>query len=695
MTQSKPYYTADDIAHLTHTHSNPGEAPFVRGPFAEMYRQKPWTIRQYTGFASAEDSNAAFKQTLAAGGQGLSVAFDLATHLGFDSDHPAAKADVGRTGVAIDSVEDMKQLFQGISLKDVSVSMTMNGAVLPIMAAFIVAADEQGVPRNQLRGTIQNDILKEFMVRNTYIFEPEHSMRICTDVVEYLTKELPDFNSLSISGYHFQEAGAEPALELALTLANAREYLDHLSARGLDIDTFCHRLSFFFGIGMNFFAEIAKLRAARLLWAEEVESRGAVSSRAKRMKMHCQTSGWSLTANDPRNNLMRTTIEAMAGILGGTQSLHTNAYDEALSLPTDTSARLARNTQLILQHETGLCDVADPLGGSYMVEALTDKMVTEVKGLLDEIDQQGGVLAAIESGWVRDRIHKDATRSQAQIDNGTKPIVGVNLFAHDHQEVSQPRRIDANNLLHKQKIRLRQLRSTRNEDKVNQALNALARAAQRHDVNLLQATINAIKARATVGECTRALLKVWPCYQASNQFLHNIYDDVRHCDTQWRSLQRKVQQFQHQQKRAPSILIVKLGLDGHDRGARVVAAGLSDAGFNVGLSPIFSTPHQVLRQLQSSQFDAIGVSLLSGAHLPLLEELNQVLQHSEFNQLPVFLGGVIPVEDYTALAQQGVRHVFGPGTTIENIALTLLDTIRQATADAEQHTQQYSGSDVI
>ena len=437
-------YSAADLQGLPHLDSQPGEAPYVRGPYTRMYRERPWTIRQYTGFASAAASNAAFHRSLAQGGQGLSVAFDLPTHLGFDSDHPAALADVGRTGVAIDSVEDMKRLFAGINLGEVSVSMTMNGAVLPILAAYIVAAEEAGVPRHQLRGTIQNDILKEFMVRNTYIFGPEPSLRICADIVEYLSDELPAFNSMSISGYHFQEAGAGPALELALTLANARAYLDAVTERGLDLDRFCHRLSFFFGVGMNFYEEIAKLRAARLLWHEEVSQRGAQSDQATRMKMHCQTSGWSLTAQEPHNNLMRTTIEAMAAVFGGTQSLHTNAFDEALSLPTDASARLARNTQLVLQHEAQLCDVVDPWGGSYLMESLTHRMAEEVRGYLRQIDGQGGIVAAIRSGWVSDRIHRRAAETQGEIDSGQRTIVGVNRFTNT-QNLAEMRAISMPN----------------------------------------------------------------------------------------------------------------------------------------------------------------------------------------------------------------------------------------------------------
>ncbi|TCK09157.1 methylmalonyl-CoA mutase [Marinobacterium mangrovicola] len=680
MVERKPFYSADDIRHLEYQHSRPGEAPFLRGPFTQMYRHKPWTIRQYTGFANAEASNAAFKQTLAEGGQGLSVAFDLATHLGFDSDHPAAQADVARTGVAIDSVEDMKRLFDGIDLSRVSVSMTMNGAVLPIMAAFIVAGEESGVAREQLRGTIQNDILKEFMVRNTYIFAPKPSLRICADVVDYLSEALPNFNSMSISGYHFQEAGAEPALELALTLANARAYLDAISARGLDLDHFCHRLSFFFGVGMNFFDEIAKLRAARLLWCEEVERRGARSDRAKRMKMHCQTSGWSLTAQEPHNNLIRTTIEAMAGVFGGTQSLHTNAYDEALSLPTEHSARLARNTQLILQQETGICDVADPWGGSYMMESLTQQMADKVRDYLRQIDALGGILAALESGWVSKQIHGQALRTQSRIDNGQHPIIGVNRFVSDDEARPPVRAIDAGEVLNQQRQRLQRLKETRDTRRVEAALADLTAAAASPTANLLAFTIEAIRARATLGECTQALLKQMRRHQADAHYLAGLYGIERRQDTQWHSIRREVEAYHQQLGQAPRALLVKLGLDGHDRGVRVVASGLKDAGFDVDISPLFSTPEQVQRMLDAAPYDALGISLLSGAHLPLVEQLLNTLGQEACDRLGVFVGGIIPDQDIPALTTMGVDAVFPPGNSMEAIISELIAVL------AEKHS---------
>ncbi len=673
MPTDKPYYTYDDVKDLPHTQSKPGEAPFVRGPFAEMYRQKPWTIRQYTGFASAEASNAAFHTTLAEGGQGLSVAFDLATHLGFDSDHPAARADVGRTGVAIDSVDDMKRLFNGIDLSQVSVSMTMNGAVLPIMAAFIVAAEESGVPQHKLRGTIQNDILKEFMVRNTFVFAPQPSMRICADVVDYLSKEVPGFNSMSISGYHFQEAGAEPALELALTLANARAYLDEITERDLDLDSFCHRLSFFFGVGMNFFDEIAKLRAARMLWSEEVKRRGAKSERACRMKMHCQTSGWSLTAQEPQNNLMRTTIEAMAAIFGGTQSLHTNAFDEALALPTDSSARLARNTQLIMQHEAGLCDVADPWGGSYMMESLTQQMCDKARQYLHEIDQQGGALKAIESGWVQQKIHNTAVATQSAIDSGEQVIVGVNNYKSTTANDAAIKHIDSNVLLEEQIARLNTLKRQRDPHKVAQALSALTKAAANQNANLLALTIDAIRARATLGECTQALLKIWPRYAPSCAFSRDIYTHAFDNNPDWQATKTAIARFQKQRGRRPAILLTKLGLDGHDRGIKVVASALADAGYDVELMSLFTDSEQVCRKLRTKPFDVLGLSILSGAHTELVQQLTTTLGQQGLHDLPIVVGGIIPKADCTQLMENGVSDIFTPGTALTTIARTVIE----------------------
>lgn len=680
MRHSKPFYTASDISTLKHLESHPGEAPFVRGPFAEMYRQKPWTIRQYTGFASATVTNKAFRKSLAEGGQGLSIAFDLATHLGFDSDHPAALADVGRTGVAIDSVEDMKRLLTGIDLEKVSVSMTMNGAVLPIMAAFIVAAEESGARPSQLRGTIQNDILKEFMVRNTYIFAPDTSMRISLDVVEYLNIELPEFNSMSISGYHFQEAGAEPDLELALTLANAFAYLDKITERGLNLDDFCPRLSFFFGIGMNFFEEIAKLRAARLLWSQEIERRGATSEKSRRMKMHCQTSGWSLTAKEPQNNLIRTTIEAMAAVFGGTQSLHTNAYDEALSLPTENSARLARNTQLIMQHEAGLCDVADPWGGSYMMESLTHEIAQKALTLLERINDEGGIIAALQSGWVQQQIQNSSVKTQSKLDSAKQTLVGENRFFSDLTDHTERLEINSDQVLYEQNNALKHLKQTRNQKRVNQALNKLSNGVNDKNVNLLALTIEAIRARATIGECTAALLNQQTRFQQKLHFAETTYHLNRKHDLTWRKAQKEVTVLTQLLERKPSILMVKLGLDGHDRGMKVVASGLNDAGFHVDLGHLFCTPAEVCEMLRSTHYDALGISLLSGAHNTLITQLmNKLRQEPHVKPTAIFLGGIIPDSDIPHLKELGITRVFQTGASIETIATGICRDLKEMT----------------
>ncbi|MCV6610792.1 MAG: methylmalonyl-CoA mutase [Amphritea sp.] len=691
MPSHKSFYTAADIAHLEHLHHEPGEAPFIRGPFTEMYRHKPWTIRQYTGFASSVETNRAFKKTLAEGGQGLSLAFDLPTHLGFDSDHPAAQADVGRTGVAIDSVEDMKQLFDGIDLSKVSVSMTMNGAVLPVMAAFIVAAEEQGVSPRQLRGTIQNDILKEFMVRNTYIFEPHSSMRISTDVVEYLHRELPQFNSMSISGYHFKEAGAEPALELALTLANACEYLDTISQRGLDLNRFCPRLSFFFGVGMNFFEEIAKLRAARLLWSQAVEQRGATSAKARRMKMHCQTSGWSLSAQEPENNLMRTTLEAMAAVFGGTQSLHTNSYDEALNLPTPEAARLARNTQLIMQHEAGLCDIADPWGGSYMMENLTHETAQKARSYLALIEQQGGIIAALNSGWVDQQIHKRALQTQSSIDNGQTTIIGVNCYqTRETPGKASAYTVNYDAFKHQQQ-QLSTLKQSRDPLQVQQALLQLSQAAADNKANLLEATIRAIRTRATLGECTQALLKQFRRHPGNLDFIrhHNNDDQNSHSLDRQRVL-TAIRQFRRNHQRAPSILLAKLGLDGHDRGIKVIASNLKQVGFDVELAPLFSSPEQVAMMCRSCQYDALGISLLSGAHLPLMDKLIKAMQQHRTDQQPgIFLGGIIPDQDIEPLTRMGVSKIFKPATPIDSLSLEIIQHLQSAPVGYQQTIQKH------
>ncbi|MES2007410.1 MAG: methylmalonyl-CoA mutase [Pseudomonadota bacterium] len=668
----KPVYTAADLDGLRHLGSLPGEAPFVRGPHRSMYAGKPWTIRQYAGFADATASNLAFRQALAQGAQGLSVAFDLPTHRGYDSDHPLAQADVGMAGVAIDSVEDMKRLFDGIALDRVSVSMTMSGAVLPVLAAFLVSAEEAGVPLDQLSGTIQNDILKEYMVRNTWIFAPGPSMRICADVVAYLSRHVPRFNGMSISGYHFQEAGADPVLELALTLANGQEYVRQMAARGLDVDAFCARLSFFFGVGKDFFTEIAKLRAARLLWSGIVRELGATTDRATMLRTHCQTSGWSLAASQPDNNIVRTTVEAMAAVFGGTQSLHTNAYDEALALPSAASARLARDTQLILQHEMGLCDVADPWAGSYMMEALTAQMADKVRALMAEIAAAGGVLAAIDSGWVHERIHRAAVATQADIDEGRRVIVGVNRYQAGADEAPACLEIDGRQVRAQQAERLSRLKASRDGAAVAQALRALAHAARGGEQNLLPLTMNAIRCRATLGECTQALERVWPRHAMAPRYARQAYGEAVHDSPAWDAARAQVRALAARLGRPPRILIAKLGQDGHDRGAKAVAAALSDAGFAVTLGPLFQSPQDAVAMALHGQVDAVGASSLAGAHLALLPCLIDGLRDGLRDGRPgalVFAGGVIPASHARRLRAQGVSAIFGPGATMAAIVM--------------------------
>lgn len=671
----KALYTQSDISSLKFVNSLPGQPPFVRGPHADMYNTKSWTIRQYTGFASAEESNKSFHKTLEEGGQGLSVAFDLPTHLGYDSDHPAASADVGMAGVAIDSVEDMKTLFQDIDLSSVSVSMTMNGAVLPIMAAFIVAAEESGVKKAQLRGTIQNDILKEFLVRNTYIFEPKVSLHSSIELVSYLTDKLPLFNSMSISGYHFQEAGADPCLELALTIANARLYLDRLSQKGISLDKFCRRLSFFFGIGMQFYQEIAKLRAARYLWNEEMDKRGVTDETSKKLRMHCQTSGWSLSAQEPMNNIIRTTIEAMGAVFGGTQSLHTNAYDEALSIPSDESARVARNTQLILQQESGIGDVVDPWAGSFMMESLTDQMIQKVHSYLNQIDQLGGIIEAIEQGWITDTIHQLAIQKQTKIDNATDVIIGVNKFqVQNNSEVTpQARKINNDKVKQRQLEQLSILKASRNQVVVNDKLKQLTSAASQFKDNLMDCTVEAIRARATIGEVTQALNVAWPRAKMDAAFSSQQSNMEHKNQLDWERVKRKVHQYTKHNNR-PKILIAKLGLDGHDRGAKVVAAGLQDLGFDVTLSNLFQTAEDIAHSVTKIQPDILGISLLSGAHLKLVKELNQQLANTNIIKI---VGGIIPKEHHLLLRKQGIDQIFTPGSRIDDIASRLIDLLHQ------------------
>jgi methylmalonyl-CoA mutase len=673
----KSLYTAADAADLAHTDSLPGHAPFVRGPYASMYTEKPWTIRQYAGYANATDSNLAFRTALAQGAQGLSVAFDLPTQRGYDSDDPRAFADVGMAGVAIDSVDDMARLFADIALDKVSVSMTMNGAVLPVLAAFIVAAEERGVPAARLAGTIQNDILKEYMVRNTWIFAPEPSLRIALDVAEFLAVHAPRFHALSVSGYHFQEAGADPVLELALTLANARTYVEALRARGMDADAICEPLSFFFGIGTDFFVEIAKLRAARLVWSQIAAACGARTAKARALRMHCQTSGCSLTAHQPDNNIVRTTVQALAAVFGGTQSLHTNAYDEALALPSAPAARMARDTQLILQHEMGLCDVVDPWAGSYMMESLTADLAARVQALLAEIDARGGVLEAIRSGWVQRRIHESALRTQAHIDAGTRVVVGVNRFVSpDADAPNACLEIDGRRVRAQQVGRIARVKAQRDPAKVARTLADLTCAARDGTGNLLALTIECIRARATVGECTGALEALWPRHAMPSGTVGGVYRDERAADPAWRAACEQVARLSARIGRSPRVLVAKLGQDGHDRGAKVVAAALTDAGFDVLLGDLFSLPRDVVDRAIAERVDVIGVSSLSGAHLALTSQLLDELALRRAG-VAVVVGGIVSDEHARLLKEQGVSDVFGPGTPLEAIVQGLAGLIRR------------------
>jgi methylmalonyl-CoA mutase len=640
-----------------------------------MYAGRRWTIRQYAGFSTAEASNAFYRKALAAGGQGISVAFDLATHRGYDSDHPRVSGDVGKAGVAIDSVEDMKILFNGIPLDKVSVSMTMNGAVLPVLAGYIVAAEEQGVEQAALSGTIQNDILKEFMVRNTYIYPPTPSMKIIGDIIAYCSRNLPKFNTISISGYHIQEAGANASLELAYTLADGKEYIQTAIAAGLEIDDFAPRLSFFWGIGMNFYMEIAKMRAARLLWAEIVEAFSPNNPKSSMLRTHCQTSGWSLTEQDPYNNIVRTTIEAMAAVFGGTQSLHTNALDEAIALPSDFAARIARNTQLILQEETGIGQVVDPWGGSYMMEHLTNEMAGKARELIAEIDELGGMAAAIESGVPKLRIEEAAAKKQARIDRGEDVIVGVNKFQIDEQDVVDILEIDNEQVREAQLQRLSDIRATRDETAVIAALSALTEAAQSEQGNLLELAIEATRCRATVGEISDALEQVFGRFTANSQTVSGVYGAAYQGDADWEQISMDIDAFVSAHGRRPRMLVAKMGQDGHDRGAKVVATAFADVGFDVDLSPMFSTPSEVARQAIENDVHVVGASSLAAGHKTLVPELIQALREQGADDIIVIAGGVIPAQDYKFLEQSGVALIFGPGTPIPDAARKVLDAI--------------------
>ena len=672
----KPLYTAADTAGLPHANSLPGFPPFLRGPQATMYAVRPWTIRQYAGFSTAEESNAFYRRALAAGGQGVSVAFDLATHRGYDSDHPRVTGDVGKAGVAVDSVEDMKILFDGIPLDTVSVSMTMNGAVLPVLAGYIVAAEEQGVTLDKLSGTIQNDILKEFMVRNTYIYPPEPSMRIVGDIIAYTARNMPRFNSISISGYHMQEAGANQALELAFTLADGREYVKAAIAQGLDVDDFAGRLSFFWAIGMNFYLEIAKMRAARLLWHRIMTDFGARKDRSLKLRTHCQTSGWTLTAQDPYNNVVRTTIEAMAAVFGGTQSLHTNALDEAIALPTDFSARIARNTQLIIQEETHITNVIDPWAGSYMMETLTQQMADKAWEIIEEVDAMGGMTRAVDSGWAKLKIEASAAEKQARIDSGQDVIVGVNKYRPPNEEPIEILEVDNHAVRENQIRRLEALRSTRDGEAVRASLDALIQCARTGQGNLLELSIRAIRLRATVGEVSAALEQVFERHRADTQKVTGVYAAAYDSAEGWDKLKAEIAAFADEHGRRPRVMIAKLGQDGHDRGAKVVATAFADLGFDVDIGPLFQTAEECARQAIENDVHAVGVSTLAAGHKTLVPAIIQSLKEQGGDDIVVFVGGVIPQQDYEFLYEAGVKGIYGPGTPIPASAKDVLEQIK-------------------
>lgn len=673
----KPLYTARDLESLAHVDTLPGFEPFLRGPYATMYTNRPWTIRQYAGFSTAEASNAFYRKALESGQKGLSVAFDLATHRGYDSDHPRVVGDVGKAGVAIDSVEDMKILFQGIPLDTMSVSMTMNGAVIPILAMFIVAAEEQGVSQEKLSGTIQNDILKEFMVRNTYIYPPEPSMRLVADIIEFTSTNMPRFNSISISGYHMHEAGATAVQELAYTIADGMEYVRVALQRGMKVDAFAPRLSFFFAIGMNFFMEVAKLRAARVLWANVMKQFHPERHDSLLLRTHCQTSGWSLSAQDPFNNVVRTTIEAMAAVLGGTQSLHTNSFDEALGLPTEQSARVARNTQLIIAEESHITEVADPLGGSYYVEALTDALVREASKIIAEVESYGGMTRAINAGIPKLKIEESAARRQAKIDQGHEVIVGVNKYQLAHEPDIDVLDIDNTMVREAQVQRLASIRATRNADEVTAALDAIRSCARSGEGNLLAMAVTAARARATVGEISEAMADIFTRYEAQTMAIEGVYGAEYANDATYAALRADVESFESEFGRRPRILVAKLGQDGHDRGAKVIATSFADIGFDVDIGPLFATPEEAARQAIDNDVHVVGVSSQAAGHKTLIPQLVQALRNEGASDILVIAGGVIPPKDYDQLHADGVSLIFGPGTNIIEAAHTTLTAIRQ------------------
>ena len=685
----KPLYTAEDTQDLPYANTLPGFEPYLRGPQATMYAVRPWTIRQYAGFSTAEESNAFYRKALAAGGQGVSVAFDLATHRGYDSDHPRVTGDVGKAGVAIDSVEDMKILFDQIPLDKVSVSMTMNGAVLPVLAGYVVAAEEQGVTQAQLSGTIQNDILKEFMVRNTYIYPPAPSMRIIGDIIEYTAQHMPKFNSISISGYHMQEAGANQALELAFTLADGKEYVKTAIAKGMDVDAFAGRLSFFWAVGMNFYLEIAKMRAARLLWCRIMKGFEAKSPKSLMLRTHSQTSGWSLTEQDPYNNVVRTTIEAMAAVFGGTQSLHTNSFDEAIALPTEFSARIARNTQLIIQEETHITNVVDPWAGSYMMEKLTQDMADAAWTIIEEVEAMGGMTKAVDSGWAKLKIEAAAAEKQARIDSGQDVIVGVNKYKLKTEDVLETRDIDNVAVREGQIARLNTIKAKRDAAAVERALAALTFAAGHPGAenagNLLALSIDAIRARATVGEVSDALEKAFGRHRADIHKVSGVYaaaydTDASTGDTMdyWNALKKDIADFAEAQGRRPRVMVSKLGQDGHDRGAKVVATAFADLGYDVDMGPLFQTPEECARQAIENDVHAVGVSTLAAGHKTLVPAIIAELKKQGADDIIVFVGGVIPRQDYDFLYEAGVKGIYGPGTPIPVSARDVLVQIKKA-----------------
>ena len=673
----KPLYTAADVEGLSHLDNLPGFAPFKRGPKATMYAGRPWTVRQYAGFSTATESNAFYRRNLAAGQQGLSVAFDLATHRGYDSDHPRVEGDVGKAGVAIDSVEDMKILFDSIPLDQVSVSMTMNGAVLPIMASYIVAAEEQGVAPEQLAGTLQNDILKEFMVRNTYIYPPEPSMRIVADIIGYTATNMPKFNSISISGYHMQEAGATNVQELAYTIADGIEYVRTAINSGLDVDKFAPRLSFFFAIGMNFFMEIAKLRAARILWSTLMAEKFSPKDPSSLMlRTHCQTSGVSLTSKDPYNNIMRTTIEAMSAVLGGTQSLHTNAFDEALGLPTEFAARIARNTQLVIQEEAGVTNVVDPLAGSYYIESLTAELVEAAMLLINEVEEMGGMTKAVETGLPKLRIEEAAALQQARVDRAEQVIVGVNKYQLAEEPDIDVLDIDNSAVRDSQIARLHRLRAERDAAVCQQALDALTASAKSGQGNLLELAIAAARARATVGEISDALEQVWGRHRAQTRSISGVYGSAYEGDEDFMNIMKKVEEFAQTHGRRPRMLVVKMGQDGHDRGAKVIATAFADLGFDVDVGPMFQTPEEAARQAIENDVHIVGVSSQAAGHKTLVPKMIESLKAQGAGEIIVICGGVIPPKDYPALRAAGVAAIFGPGTNIPQAAEEVLDLVK-------------------